>query len=219
MDMSERDPSTVKDPSIKRLKVHKYSRLKMRKMVFGLAPAIGDRCDGELKKMVTSNNKPLKERTDITKLNFSQFENLPNEILLKIFNYMNPKIKELLLFGHVSRRIRWVSHDQSLWQNLNLLPKNPVPTGLLQLMIENGCQRINASGKIIGTLVLNKESQLKFLNTGSTNPRALTVLLSSSYSLEQLYLSNVILNHNMISSICYQNGQTLKVLRLVATKS
>ena len=85
----------------------------------------------------------------------------------------------------------------------------------LQLMIENGCQRINASGKIIGTLVLNKESQLKFLNTGSTNPRALTVLLSSSYSLEQLYLSNVILNHNMISSICYQNGQTLKVLRLV----
>ena len=187
MDMSKRDPSTVKDPAIKRLKVHKYSRLKMRKMVFGLAPAIGDRCDGELKKMVTSNNKPLKERTDKTKLNFSQLENLPNEILMKILNYMNPKIKELLLFGHVSRRIRWVSHDQSLWQNLTLLPKNPVPAGLLQLIVENGCQRINTGGKIVGTLTLNQESQLKFLNTGSGNARALTVLLSSSYSLEQLH--------------------------------
>ena len=215
MDMSKRDPSTVKAPAIKRLKVNRYSRTKMKKMVFGLAPSIGDRRDGELRKMVTANNKPLKEKTDKTKVNYSQLENLPNEILLKIFNCMNPKIKELLLFGHVSRRIRWVSHDQSLWQNLNLLPKNPVPTGLLQLILENGCQRINTSGKIVGTLTLNQESQLKFLNTGSTKARALTVLLSSSYSLEQLHLSNVILNHNMISSICYQNGQTLKVLRLV----
>ena len=107
--MSDEDPSTVKEPVLKRLKVNNYSRSKMRKMVLGLAPSIGDRRYGESRNMVTV------------------MENLPNEILLKIFNYMNPKIKELLLFGHVSRRIRWVSHDRSLWQNLNLLPKNPVP--------------------------------------------------------------------------------------------
>ena len=213
--MSDEDPSTVKEPVLKRLKVGHYSRTKMRIMVLGLTPSIGDCRDAESRKMVTVNSKPLKEKTDRLEVNNCQLENLPNEILLKIFNYMNPKIKELLLFGHVSRRIRWVSHDQSLWQNLTLLPKNPVPAGLLQLIVENGCQRINISGKIVGTLTLNQESQLKFLNTGSANARALTVLLSSSYSLEQLHFSNVILNDNMISSICYQNGQTLKVLRLV----
>jgi hypothetical protein len=77
MDISERDPSTVKDPAIKRLKVDNYSRSKMRKMVFGLAPSIGDRRDGELRKIVIANYKPLKEKTDETKVNYSQLENLP----------------------------------------------------------------------------------------------------------------------------------------------
>ena len=70
-------------------------------------------------------------------------------------------------------------------------------------------------GKMVGTQTLNQESQLKNLNTAwSTDPRVLTVLLASCHSHEQLRLNNVILNHDRVSSICYQNGQTLKVLKL-----
>ena len=204
--MSEKDPSTVKDPAIKRMRVANYSREKMRKIVFGLAPSIGDRPDGELRKMVT-----LKEKTDKTKVNSSQLENLPNEILLKIFNYMNPKIEDLLVYGHVSRRIRSVAHDQSLWQNVNLFrpaylelnfTHKKLPTGLLQLILENGCKRLHLCGKIVGTLTLNQESQLKFLTTAWNNdPTILAVILASCQSLVQLNLRNVILAQEMTSSI------------------
>ena len=217
--MSDKDPSTVKEPVLKRLKVGNYSRKKMRKMVLGLAPSIGDHRDGELRKNVTASSKPLKEKTDKTKVNYSHLENLPNEILLKIVNYMNPNIKELLSFGHVSRRIRSVAHDQSLWQNVNLFPRRIVPAGLLQLILENGCKRINIRSQIVGTLTLNQESQLEFLNSWNMDPRVLTDLLASCHSLEQLHLRNVILNHEIISSICYQNGQTLKVLKLAHCKN
>ena len=152
--------------------------------------------------------------SNVTKMNFSQLENLPNEILLKIFHFMNPKIKELLLCGHVSRKIRSVAHDHSFWQNVNLFPKNTVPTELLQLILEHGCKRLNTCSQISGTLTLNQESQLEFLNTAwNTDSRVITVLLGSCHNLEQLRLSNVIISHEMISNIC-QNGQTLKVLKL-----
>ena len=164
----------------------------------------------KVRKIIRGNSRPMND----TKVNYSQLENLPNEILLKIFDYMNPKIKELLLFGQVSRRIRSIAHDQSLWQNVNLFPRRKVPAGLLQLILENGCKRINTFSQIVGTLTINQESQLEFLNSWNTNPRVLTVLLASCHSLEQLHLRNVILNHEIISSICYQNGRTLKVLKL-----
>ena len=194
--MSDRDSSTSKGPKTKRLKIDDNSKTKRKKMV---------------KAMIS---KPMKNKMDDTKVNFSHLENLPNEILLKIFHYMNPKIKELLSFGQVSRRIRSVANDDSFWENVNLFPKNTVPTGLLQLILENGCKRLSTCSQILGNLTLNQESQLKFLNTAwNTDSRVLTVLLGSCKSLEQLRLSNVVLNPDIISSIC-RNGQTLKVLKM-----
>ena len=198
--MSDKDSSTSKEPVLKRLRIDDDSEMKM-------------------KEMTKTNSKPLKNKVDVANMNFSQLENLPNEILLKIFNYMNPKIKELLLFGQVSRRIRSVVHDHLLWQNVNLFPKSTVPSGLLQMILENGCKRLNTCSPIVGSLTLNQESQLEFLNTAwNTDPRVLTVLLASCRSLVYLRLSNVILNRDMISSICYQNGQTLKILKLIHCK-
>ena len=198
--MSDKGSSTSKEPVLKRLKIDDDSKIKM-------------------KKMITANSKPLENKVDVTNMNFSQLENLPNEILLKIFTFMNPKIKELLLFGQVSRRIRSVAHDHLLWQDVNLFPKSTVPSGLLQMILENGCKRLNTCSPIVGTLTLNQESQLEFLNTAwNTDPRVLTLLLASCHSLVYLRLSNVILNRDMISSICYQNGQTLKVLKITHCK-
>ena len=113
--MSDKDSSPSKEPVLKRLKIDDNSKTK---------------------ELITANSKALKNKVDVTNMNFSQLENLPNEILLKIFNYMNPKIKDLLLFGQVSRRIRSVAHDHLLWQDVNLFPKSTVPSGLLQMILE-----------------------------------------------------------------------------------
>ena len=198
--MSEKDSSTSKEPVLKRLKIDDDSKTKM-------------------KEMITANSKPSKNKVDATNMNISQLENLPNEILLKIFNYMDPKIKELLLLGHVSRRIKSVAHDHSLWQNVNLFPKRSVPTGLLQMILDNGCKRLNTCIPTVGTLKLNQESRLEFFSTWHTDHRILNVLLKSCHSLKQLHLNSITLSHDMISSICYQNGNTLKVLKLAEWSS
>ena len=152
--------------------------------------------------------------------NTSQLENLPNEILLKIFDYM--KIKDLLRCGQVSRRIRIIAYDQSLWLKVNLHPKEIVPTGLLELILENNCEYLSTYGKIVGKLNLNKASQLKCLVASNligysdhhSNHEVLDVLLNSCHTLEKLSLNSVTLNERMISSICLQNGKTLRILRL-----
>ena len=109
--------------------------------------------------------------------------------------------------------MRLVAHDQSLWQNVNLFPKSK-SAGLLKLVLENGCKRLQACSQTVGTLKLNQESRLEFFSTWHTDHRILNVLLKSCHSLKQLHLNSITLNHDMISSICYQNGNTLKVLKL-----
>ena len=182
--MSYRDLSTVQEPVLKRLKVDNDSK-----------------------------RKDSKIDTIVTKVNYSQLENLPYEILLQIFELINPKIKELILLSHVCRRMRLVAHDQSLWQNVNLFPKSK-SAGLLKLVLENGCKRLQACSQTVGTLKLNQESRLEFFSTWHTDHKILNVLLKSCHSLKQLHLNSITLNHDMISSICYQNGNTLKVLKL-----
>jgi hypothetical protein len=157
---------------------------------------------------------------DFQVINTSQLENLPNEILLKIFDYM--KIKDLLRCGQVSRRIRITAHDQSLWQKVNFNPKKIVPTGLLELILENNCEYLSTYGKIVGKLNLDKASQLKCLVASNligysdhhSNDEVLGILLDSCHTLEKLSLNSVTLNSSMIASIYIQNCKTLKVLRL-----
>ena len=48
----------------------------------------------------------------------SQFHDLPNEIILKVLSYL--KVKELLRCGQTSKRIRAVSHDETLYQKIDL---------------------------------------------------------------------------------------------------
>ena len=94
--MSYRDLVAVKEPVLKRLKI-----------------------DNNLK-IVTSNSNPSKEKIEI----HSHLESLPSEILLKIFENIKPKIKELISLSQVCRRLRLIAHDQSFWKNVNLFPKN-----------------------------------------------------------------------------------------------
>ena len=145
------------------------------------------------------------------------FQNLPNEILLKIVDYLH--IGDLLRFGQTCRRNRAVVHEESLWEKVNFSCNSLVPTGLLQLVLEHGCEYLNISDQIVGKLTLDQASQLKYL-TLNLNFSCIDAneifdpLMSSCYSLETLQLTNFDLTSSLIKKICTQNGKTLKVLKL-----
>ena len=88
---------------------------------------------------------------DFQVINTSQLENLPNEILLKIFDYMD--IEDLIICGLVSRRIRMIVHDHSLWQKFNAHPKIILPKGLLELIPATLCI-VLVMGWVVSGLVM-----------------------------------------------------------------
>ena len=49
------------------------------------------------------------------------FRDLPDELILKILSYQSAK--ELISCGQVSKRIRRISHDGTLWMTANLVKK------------------------------------------------------------------------------------------------
>ena len=140
------------------------------------------------------------------------FGDLPNELILKVFSYSEPK--ELLSFGQLSKRIRKISHDKSLWQRVNL-SKKIVKTELLEIILNKGCMSLNLSkSTILGSLSLDKESQLRNLNLDDcTNIEVLEELLASCYSLEKLEMQYATIGPKMTDSI-RQNGKTLQILNL-----
>ena len=60
-------------------------------------------------------------------------DNLPNEVLLKVFTYLN--IRDLGYCAQVSTRLRDISIDESLWQKINVFNK-VVPTGFIQHILK-----------------------------------------------------------------------------------
>ena len=140
------------------------------------------------------------------------FGDLPNELILKVFSYSEPK--ELISSGQLSKRIRKISHDKSLWQEVNL-SKKIVKTELLEMILEKGCTSLNLSkSTILGSLSLDKESQLRNLNLDDcTNIEVLEELLASCYSLEKLEMQYATIDPKIAASI-RQNGKTLQILNL-----
>jgi len=152
----------------------------------------------------------------------SPFESLPNEILLKIVDYMH--IKDLLRCGQTCRRIRAVVHDESLWKEINLSCHLLVPTGLLQWLLEHGCEYLNISDQLFGHLNLDQHSKLKSLNLNLNRHYIDTnfifdPLMRSCHSLERLQLTHFDLNYSLMEMICTQNSKTLKVLKLISCHS
>ena len=85
-----------------------------------------------------STKSPVEKRLTICDdefqiMNTSHFESLPNEILMKIFDYI--RVEDLIRCGQVSRRIRTVAHDHSLWPKINPRPKTKVTAELIFLLI------------------------------------------------------------------------------------
>jgi hypothetical protein len=69
-------------------------------------------------------------------------------------------IKELLLCGQVSQRLRAISNDGSLWRKLNLYRGQDVPYDFIKKALENGCQYLSLAGS--GVLRLTEKSESSF---------------------------------------------------------
>ena len=152
------------------------------------------------------------------------FQDLPDELVLKILSYS--ETKDLISCGQLSKRIRQISHDSTLWVTANL-EKKIVKTELLEMILDKGCKILNLSNStILGNLSLNIKSQLRYLNLSQhveawpgqarciENIEVLEELvLFSCHSLQHLIIEGVMLTPKMAVSIC-KNSKTLQTLNL-----
>ena len=86
-----------------------------------------------------------------------QFQDLPDELLLKVLSYS--ETKEIISSGLASKRLRRISRDYSLWQRVNL-SKKMVNTELLELILDQRCTSLNLSnsniyGRFTGSVMAN----------------------------------------------------------------
>ena len=65
----------------------------------------------------------------------SNFTYLPDELVLKIFTYLD--LKDLGRCIEVCKRFRNIFHDEILWYNINMSKKN-IPAGFLKHISHNG---------------------------------------------------------------------------------
>ena len=146
-----------------------------------------------------------------------RFEELPVEMRVKIMSYL--EIRDKLRWMQVSKSIRLLCQDESIWQNINLSWKIGVPYSFINFVLEKNCISLILRGtKMIGrALQLTKMCPLRFLDLGhcDINERSMNELLFSCQSLEKLSLELSIFDPQTVkNTICIQNGQTLKTLDL-----
>ena len=150
----------------------------------------------------------------IYEMTFCELEDLSDEIILKILS--NVDKKDLIQCSRVSKRFRNISYDQSLWLKVDLCNQS-VSAGFLNLVLNNGCKNLCLSkAKIEGTLSIKKMIALEYLDLSWTqiNKEVLETLFASCFSLQELSMGSLTLSSKMISSICYQNSKSLRLLDL-----
>ena len=150
------------------------------------------------------------------KLSFFLFEDLPDEILLKILSLMD--IKGILQCGNVSKRLRAISNDQSLWFKLNLFGRE-VPYAFIEKAVKNGCEYLNLRFSVVSR---GKKSEvpwsLKYLEISQSCDLPLPKgVLENCHFLQKLALDYLIIKSHEIELIC-QNGKTLQILSLGGCK-
>ena len=64
-------------------------------------------------------------------------DDLPDELILEILSFMN--VKEIIKCGQVSKRIRSMCSDETIWQKVNLYNKI-VPVDFLIRLVDNKCK-------------------------------------------------------------------------------
>ena len=87
-------------------------------------------------------------------------DGLPTEVLLKIFTFLD--IKDLYRCNKVSKRIRCIGLDESLWQKINLNLNQKIPSTFITDILSKGCKYLSLQhAQLEGKLNLKHHSQLK----------------------------------------------------------
>ena len=167
-----------------------------------------------------------REMPKSSKIQAKDIHDLPDEVLLKIFAKLT--LKNLIWTSQVSKRIRRICYDKSLWQKINLFKKS-VPTEFIEQLLENGCCYLslcdaNLKGLTIPNRgahpvpmplkVMNGKSQLRYLDLSFfKNEVFVGELLKSCQFLEKLSLkySNTGTGMTNLNSGCLK-FDNLKVL-------
>ena len=150
------------------------------------------------------------------KLSFFYFEDLPDEILLNIFSFLD--IKGVLQCGQVSKRLRAISNDQYLWLKLNLSGRE-VPYDFIVKAIQNGCEYLNLGYScVLGGEKSEVPWKLKNLEISQSGDHEDLMdvdqgVLENCHFLQKLAVENLSLNSDEIEQIC-QSGETLQILSL-----
>jgi hypothetical protein len=152
----------------------------------------------------------------------ASIQDLPDEIILKVINYLD--INKCVKFGEVSKRMRAISCDKTLWQKMNLSRDGPswryeidVPTNFVKMAIENGCQYLSLHNIKVGTpggpisktseghLILEKASSLKYLDLKYCGAHVLTFeeILASCHSLQKLSMASMSIWERNLSSVIF----------------
>ena len=153
-------------------------------------------------------------------------ENLPNEILTEIFEYLT--LKEKVQCGNTCRRWKVIiSNSEKLWLMANLTNKI-VPVSFLNHLCFRGTKYLSLQ---YAKLIIDEkfsdiqESKFTHLNLNETMSifevsnyqdevtDILEKLLKSCHFVEKLDLSKLVLNPNFITGIV-QNASTLTILNL-----
>ena len=171
---------------------------------------------------------PTAKRRKTGRLPFP-LDDLPDEIILKIFSFLNRK--KLFLASLVSKRMYNISQDSLMfqrWLKINFFNKK-LPTSLLEKVLLKGCKYLSLQHATLeGNLRLEKRTALKYLDISNcrSNQGVPDKILASCYSLEKLCLIESRLGQGNRSTalrlgsinmndLTAQNGQTLQVLNMI----
>ena len=152
--------------------------------------------------------------TNFTNLYSYQLQNLPDEIILRIFNLLNKK--DLSQVAKASKRTLAIAKDFSLWQRVSFWRKK-VTTSFLQEVINRGCKFLSLhNAELEGSLNFSNNSELITLDISDckANEGVLEELVGSCHSLEKFAMMDLVAGSLMLRNICEQNGTTLKALNM-----
>ena len=94
------------------------------------------------------------------KISTFYLEDLPDEILLKICRHLS--MKEIVYCAQMSKRIRKISHDESLWQKINLYQRK-VRVEFVEQILSNGCKYLSLNcAELFGNIKVRVRSRYEF---------------------------------------------------------
>ena len=182
------------------------------------------------------------ENSDLTNLYEKDFNNFPDEVVLKILSYLD--IDNLPKCAQVSQKMRNICKDWSLWERINLNGNfkksngtikytnnikvyQNIPTSFINYILDNGCKYLNiCHAELRDGIDVSKTSELKYLafarigKSGWRTKEALEDITSTTYCLEKFSIALLTPQIHfqsteiVIRNVCLNNSQTLTVLNL-----